>query len=219
MHENLPAYYTKRIVMSREKERELLVAAKAGDQKARDTLVLAHLSYVVFLARCLKHVDLDTINMGVQGLIEAVDKFDLARENRFSTFARYQILMRLIMGIRIKMKLSGMSNALRKKCIESKITQDVDLPEEIFYNLLPSNPSVEKDIMKNQEIGIIQEAISTLKDREKDIITKHVMEESCTLEDLGNKYEISRERIRQIEVDVLNKLRIKLKRLKRIKEK
>ena len=67
-------------------------------------------------------------------------------------------------------------------------------------------------ISKAQEEEVVQEGLSDaleiLSDREKYIIKNRVLSESpLTLEEIGQKYEISRERVRQIESAALKKIR------------
>ena len=53
----------------------------------------------------------------------------------------------------------------------------------------------------------MDESINILNSREKDILTKRrLSDEAATLEDLSQKYKISRERIRQIETKAFEKL-------------
>ena len=63
----------------------------------------------------------------------------------------------------------------------------------------------------NQEFAqrkkLMDESINILNSREKDILTKRrLLDETATLEDLSQKYKISRERIRQIETKAFEKL-------------
>ncbi|MCY4263189.1 MAG: hypothetical protein OXC97_07820, partial [Candidatus Dadabacteria bacterium] len=54
----------------------------------------------------------------------------------------------------------------------------------------------------------IKEAMANLKDRERYIIERRVLTDSPeTLEELSHKFGISRERVRQIEKNALNKIR------------
>ncbi|CTQ48618.1 RNA polymerase sigma factor RpoH [Jannaschia donghaensis] len=67
-------------------------------------------------------------------------------------------------------------------------------------------------------IDMMTEAMDVLNDREKDILTqRRLSEETVTLEDLSTKYEVSRERIRQIEVRAFEKLSKRVKELAREK--
>jgi len=54
----------------------------------------------------------------------------------------------------------------------------------------------------------VHEAMENLSDREQQIIRQRIMaDEPQTLEELGKQYNISKERVRQIENNVKNKLR------------
>ena len=61
---------------------------------------------------------------------------------------------------------------------------------------------------------LLAEAMDVLNDREKDILVqRRLAEETVTLEDLSGQYDVSRERIRQIEVRAFEKLQKKMKDL------
>lgn len=65
---------------------------------------------------------------------------------------------------------------------------------------------------------LLAEAMSVLNDREKDILTQRRLSDSTvTLEDLSAEYDVSRERIRQIEVRAFEKLQKKMRELAREK--
>ena len=67
-------------------------------------------------------------------------------------------------------------------------------------------------------ISMMAEAMDVLNDREKDILTqRRLNEETVTLEDLSAKYDVSRERIRQIEVRAFEKLSQRVRELAREK--
>ncbi|MFO6464142.1 RNA polymerase sigma factor RpoH [Jannaschia sp. KMU-145] len=67
-------------------------------------------------------------------------------------------------------------------------------------------------------IGLMTDAMDVLNDREKDILTQRKLsEETVTLEDLSEKYGVSRERIRQIEVRAFEKLSTRVRELAREK--
>ncbi|MEM7497503.1 MAG: RNA polymerase sigma factor RpoH [Pseudomonadota bacterium] len=61
---------------------------------------------------------------------------------------------------------------------------------------------------------LLMEALETLNDREKHILTeRRLQEEPVTLEDLSKVYNVSRERIRQIEVRAFEKLQKRMREL------
>ncbi|KAJ55276.1 RNA polymerase sigma 70 [Actibacterium mucosum KCTC 23349] len=73
----------------------------------------------------------------------------------------------------------------------------------------------EKDELDHRR-GMLEDAMSVLNDREKDIlIQRRLQDQPKTLEDLSGQYEVSRERIRQIEVRAFEKLQKKMKELAR----
>jgi RNA polymerase sigma-32 factor len=74
----------------------------------------------------------------------------------------------------------------------------------------------ETNLSERQELGLrrdlLREAMSHLTERERDIlIERRLKEEPTTLEDLSQKYRISRERVRQIEVRAFEKLQKAIK--------
>ncbi|SDF76789.1 RNA polymerase sigma factor RpoH [Sulfitobacter delicatus] len=61
---------------------------------------------------------------------------------------------------------------------------------------------------------MLAEALEVLNDREKDILTqRRLSDETVTLEDLSTQYDVSRERIRQIEVRAFEKLQKRMREL------
>jgi len=59
----------------------------------------------------------------------------------------------------------------------------------------------------NKKKKLMEESLNFLKDRERDIIVKRRLSENPkTLEDLSQEYNVSRERIRQIETRAFEKL-------------
>ena len=61
---------------------------------------------------------------------------------------------------------------------------------------------------------LLSDAMSVLNDREKDILMqRRLSEETITLEDLSEKYDVSRERIRQIEVRAFEKLQTEMHKM------
>ena len=92
-------------------------------------------------------------------------------------------------------------------------TEIKDKSEATHLDFLQDKQLDQEDIIsKAQEEEVVQEGLSDaleiLSDREKYIIKNRVLSESpLTLEEIGQKYEISRERVRQIESAALKKIR------------
>lgn len=68
-------------------------------------------------------------------------------------------------------------------------------------------------IMMNQSLKKeIEKSLNILDDKEKDVITLFFgleADQACTLEEIGEKYDLSRERVRQIKEKALKKLRLR----------
>ena len=63
-----------------------------------------------------------------------------------------------------------------------------------------------------QRLELLTEAMDVLNEREKDILTqRRLSEQTVTLEDLSGQYDVSRERIRQIEVRAFEKLQKRMR--------
>jgi RNA polymerase sigma-32 factor len=82
--------------------------------------------------------------------------------------------------------------------------------------LVDDTSDQETDLSERQELGLrrdlLRGAMSHLTERERDILTeRRLKEEPTTLEDLSQKYRISRERVRQIEVRAFEKLQKAIK--------
>jgi len=80
------------------------------------------------------------------------------------------------------------------------------------------NPGQETKIAEAQEFSqrmtLLQEAMTTLNERERHIIQeRRLKDEPATLEELSEQYNVSRERIRQIEVRAFEKLQKEMKKV------
>lgn len=98
----------------------------------------------------------------------------------------------------------------RDQSLDTPLTEDSDAS---FMDLLADTRMNPEDRVVERERssyvkGRICRALSNLSDREQDIARQRLMADSPqTLEDLGKQYNISKERIRQIENNVKTKLR------------
>jgi len=94
--------------------------------------------------------------------------------------------------------------------LDSMISAD---KESTYLDFLPDEDSTQEEIItKSEEESKVRTelkgALDILKDRERFIVENRVLSESpLTLEEIGTKYKISRERVRQIENAALKKLK------------
>lgn len=84
-------------VLTREEERNLFIMYKNGDENSRTELIHCNLKLVVYVAKkyCRRNESsfeiLDLIQEGTQGLMTAIEKFDVNKNLKFSSYAVWWI--------------------------------------------------------------------------------------------------------------------------------
>jgi len=80
--------------MTAEEEAEAFALALAGDEKAREEIILRHQRFVLGVAHKMEWVKIpleDLVEAGNLGLVMAMNKFDPAKGVRFLTYARWWV--------------------------------------------------------------------------------------------------------------------------------
>src|SRR5436190_48031 len=175
-------------ILSAEEERALAQRFRAeGDLEAARSLVLSHLRLVVAVARGylgygLPHADL--IQEGNIGLMKAVKRFDPERGVRLVSFAIHWI----------KAEIHEYSYAPAQYLADH---------ESEPYRVLEAEESA-----RVQAAGL-QKALASLDPRSRRIIEARWLKEKdgATLHELAAEFNVSAERIRQIETKALEKMR------------
>ena len=68
---------------------------------------------------------------------------------------------------------------------------------------------LETDDRRTQKLSLMSDSLETLDERSKDIIQRRWLnEDKATLHDLADVYQVSAERIRQIEKNAMGKMRV-----------
>lgn len=139
-------------LLSKEQENEIAIAAAQGDKQAKENLINHNLRLVVsiakhYMGRGLNFLDL--IQEGNIGLIKAVNKFDVTKGFKFSTYATYWIkqaisyaIMNQTRNIRIPVHIVELISNIKK--IEKSFQQEHGRdpkPEEVAVIL---NIDIEK---------------------------------------------------------------------------
>ena len=165
----------------------------------KQRLVQANLRLVVSIAK--KHVGLgpnffEVVSDGNLTLMRAVDNFDFARGNKFSTYACWSLIKNYARSI----------PEAHYHCHRYVTGQDELLAAA------PDTSEVEPHASDVAEVrAALASALENLPDRERQIITGHfglfAQSEPLTLDQLGQRFGVTKERIRQLERKALTQLR------------
>lgn len=199
----------------------------------------------------------DIIQEGNLGLIKAINRFDISKGNRFSTYATYWIKQFILRSfnyntdlIRKPYQINSKKNEYNKfvteyysihRCMPSVeiISKELGISKNDIYDfesnyascasletpigndkddsfledvIQDKNAIVEEDVFNDELPLIINNTMNNcLTDREKAVLMLRFGlnedKEEYTLEEIGQKFGLTRERIRQIEVKARNKMR------------
>lgn len=136
-------------VLSPEEEKELIIKAKNEDEKAFQKIIVSNQKLVV--KEALKYYFkednfLDLVNEGNKGLIEALKRFDPARENRFYTYALWWVRSEIRRYLSKNQKIISfpdifynnylnfkkvyfkLSKKLKRRPTEKELAKELDIP-------------------------------------------------------------------------------------------
>ena len=143
--------------------------------------------------------------------IQAYEDGDLNPENLEKISKQLNVPEKEV--VNMNRRLSGADPSLN-----AKISSDDGSQTEWQDWIEADTPNQEEEYAEKEEDSIrkdlISESLSVLNERELDIVqTRRLSEETTTLEELSEKYDISRERVRQIEVRALEKIKEEVEKL------
>jgi RNA polymerase sporulation-specific sigma factor len=154
--------------LAQEEERELAARMKQGDKAARDLLIESYLRLVWKIVHKFRNTGQDPeelFQIGVVGLIKAVDAFDVDRGWRLSGFAGMCIKNEILMEMRRK----------RKRQMETSLEQPIPTPKDggtlTLADLLGTDADeVEKPMLLEDDRADVWQEVDSLKDRDRSMI-------------------------------------------------
>ena len=245
-------------LLSRSEEKLVAKKAAAGERVARDKMIVSNLKLVVKIAKHYLNRGVlfqDLIEEGNIGLIRAVEKFNVSKGCKFSTYATYWIRQSIERAIAnqanlIRIPLHVTSDIIKmlkyNRELSSKLEREPSIPElaekmgvsgryvrklklmtrknlSLEASLNDSSAQSLIDVLKDDnantptsaverhdEEELIDDWLQNLSNVEKEVISLHFGLHKIlprTLEEIGDKLGFTRERIRQIEVKALEKLK------------
>jgi RNA polymerase sigma factor (sigma-70 family) len=168
--------------------------------KIKDLLINCNMRLVVSIAK--RHSGqtdnfFELLSDGNMSLMRAVEKFDYSRGNKFSTYASWAI----------------MKNFARSIPEEKTRRERFVTGTEEFFDIAPDNRTDEQELLHTAEQAShkVNRLLQYLDPREREIIRMRAGLESgyegMTLEKIGEKLGITKERVRQLNVRAMKKLR------------
>ncbi len=168
-------------LLTKEEEKSLFIRMNHGDLEAKKIIIESNLRLVVSIAKRYKGLGLefsDLIQEGNIGLIEAVERFDVTKDNKFSTYATWWIRKEVSRSI----KFQGKTIRLPVHLCE-QISNYYKVNKELIATL-KRNPTI-KELAAKLNISVAE--VDRLIQYDEDIASLNtpVSEDICTnLEDL-----------------------------------
>ena len=219
-----------------EEEVELAQRIKKGDHAALEKLTRANLRFVVSVAKQYQNQGLslpDLINEGNLGLIKAAEKFDETRGFKFISYAVWWIRQSILQAlaeqsriVRLPLNQVGSLNKISKALSKfeqenerrpspEELAEELDIPVEGEDNSLldvlvnDDSPIADRSLINESLSKEIDRALKQLTPRESEIIKMFfgIGCQEMTLEEIGDKFGLTRERVRQIKEKAIRRLR------------
>jgi RNA polymerase primary sigma factor len=200
--------------LTREREFALSAAARGGDAKARQLLINHNLAFV--LSMCRRYANKgcrldDLVQEGMIGLLKAVEHFDPARGNRFSTYASWWIrayVQKYLRDMRATVKPIVAQPGQERFALPRDFSLDAPIGDDDdtthLDRLEDGGPSQEDRYLRDEHSEEVRDALERIRKRLGglgwDIVRQRLEEETPrTLEEIGKDWGLSRERVRQVE--------------------
>lgn len=203
--------------LTKAKEKRLLKLSRKGNLKAKNEILEANLKFVFDIAKHYTGRGLsisELISEGNMGLLRAIEKFDEEKDIKFISYAVWWIRQAMLEAIKKKKMLMMVEidpTDSNDNIFERKIADDEDERIGGASDVGFSNEAEEyKKELKADQKEVIGKLLNSLNSREKEIIEHYYglsNKRELTLNEIGKKYNLSSERVRQVKLTAIRKLR------------
>lgn len=198
-------------------ELELIKKAKNNNVLAKNQLLTANLKFVFNVAKNYKGCGVsieDLISEGNMGLIKAIDKFDVNRDVKFISYAVWwirQSIQEFLKKKQAKDSFELLDDDNKKSKIVNSFDDEINDEDEFDSRMVLIDDTFSNQLDGKQKT-IINNLLSKLDERAQFIIKSYYgFDSDCmTLEEIGKKLNLSRERVRKIKEKNLRILRSEL---------
>lgn len=205
--------------LTKAREKRFLRLAKKGNLKAKNKILESNLKFVFDVAKRYtgRGVPIsELISEGNMGLLRAIDKFDEEKDVKFISYAIWwirQYMLEIIKKKKIINIVEVENTETKNSVLETTMLDEeddvVNSNEKDFSN---ENEELKKEVVKTQK-DIIASLLKELDEREKEIIENYYGindKKELTLAEIGEKFSLSSERVRQINKNSIKKMRSKM---------
>jgi RNA polymerase primary sigma factor len=196
--------------LTREQEYALVRRARKGDERARETLAVSNLAFVVSVAKKFAHrgarLD-DLVQEGNVGLMKAIEHFDPKKNVRFATYAVWWIRAYITRYLKDNRSQVRGGESERGSMVDFSLDVTIDEDGETTFLERLEEPSAgpQESFIGREQDEEVQAALAKVKKRIGelgwDIVQERLTQDKPrTLEELGQRWGVSRERVRQVEL-------------------
>jgi RNA polymerase primary sigma factor len=202
--------------LTRDREAELIEAWSRGDEDAREAIIGSSLRLVFKLAHRHQRMGVsfpDLVGAGNWGLVEALDHFDPVHGVRFVTYAAYWIRARMLELVRQRSSMVHRPPLVLRQGIPRDAFLDAPGRDGTPHEARGPLGATPEALLAERESTllareVLAEVRSGLTPRELQILDERLLaSEAVSLRELGQRCGVSRERVRQLEVALKQKLR------------
>jgi RNA polymerase sporulation-specific sigma factor len=193
--------------LSKEDEEKYINLMLNGDKDARNTLIEHNLRLVAHIVKKFekKNVDSDDlISIGTIGLIKGIDSYNNDKSTKITTYAARCIENEILMFFRSNKK------NLNNVSLNDSIGYDKDGNEINLIDVIKdSSPEMSEILHTKDNIKLLNNYLSLLSKREKEIITKRyglAGSDEYTQKEIAKQLKISRSYVSRIEKRALTKI-------------